>query len=101
MVSFQEMTTEQVRGYVEHAHVLGSPFLYSLNRDRSLYNTELTSTRAILQERYRLHEIPVIGIPYTKMPKMSGASGVMERALRSVRDEGTNEYRHVVGWRRP
>jgi putative sugar O-methyltransferase len=101
MVSFQEMTTAQVRGYVEHAHALGAPFLYSLNRDRSLYNTELTSTRAIIAERYRLHEIPVLGIPYTKMPKMSGASGVMQRALRTVRDENANEYRHGVGWRRP
>jgi hypothetical protein len=101
MVSFQEMTSDQVRGYVEHAHALGAPFLYSLNRDRSLYNTELTSTREIIEERYRLHEIPVIGIPYTKLPKMSGASGVIERALRSVRDDGANEYRHGVGWRRP
>lgn len=100
MVSFQEMTTEQVRGYVHHAHELGAPLLYSLNRDRSLYNTELTSTREIIGERFRLHEVPVLDVPYTKLPPPGAASGLMKRALGAVRDEKANEYRHVVGWRR-
>ncbi len=99
MVSFQEMTTAQVRGYVEHAHDLGSPFLYSLNRDRSLYNPELTSTRAIIGERFRLHEIPVLDLPYTKMPKPAGP-GLVQRTLGTLRAENANEYRHGIGWRR-
>ena len=102
MVSFQEMTTEQVRGYVHHAHALGSPFLYSLNRDRSLYNTELSSVRELLSERYRGHEIPVLELPYTKLPRGSGrGAAFVARALDGVRDATSNEYRHVVGWRRP
>jgi hypothetical protein len=102
MVSFQEMTTQQVRGYVHHAHEIGSPFLYSLNRDRSLYNTELTSVRELLGECYRGHEIPVLDLPYTKLPRaLGGGAGLVERALDSVRDATSNEYRHVVGWRRP
>jgi hypothetical protein len=100
MVSFQEMTTEQVRGYVQHAHDTGSPFLFSLNRDRSLYNSELTSVREIVAERFRPHEIPVLDMPYTKLPRV-GPSGVVERALDRARDPSDNEYRHVVGWRRP
>jgi hypothetical protein len=100
MVSFQEMTTEQVRAYVHHAHQAGSPFLYSLNRDRSLYNTELTSVREIVAERFRPHEIPVLGMPYTKLPRV-GPLGVVERVLENPRDPSANEYRHVVGWRRP
>jgi hypothetical protein len=98
MVSFQEMTTAQVRGYVHHAHEIGSPFLYSLNRDRSLYNTELSSVRDLLAERYRTHEIPLLDLPYTKLPR---AGAFMTRALEGVRDPHSNEYRHVVGWRRP
>lgn len=102
MVSFQEMTTEQVRGYVALAHQIESPFLYSLNRDRSLYNTELSSVRDLLAERYRTHEIPVLDLPYTKLPRAGGrGAGLVERALDGVRDAKSNEYRHVVGWRRP
>jgi hypothetical protein len=100
MVSFQEMTTEQVRGYVRQAHEAGSPFLYSLNRDRSLYNAELSSVREIVAERFRPHQIPVLDMPYTKLPRV-GPSGVVERALDRARDPSANEYRHVVGWRRP
>jgi len=98
MVSFQEMTTAQVRGYVHHAHEIGSPFLYSLNRDRSLYNTELSSVRELLAERYRTHEIPLLDLGYTKLPR---AGDFVTRALEGVRDPRSNEYRHVVGWRRP
>jgi putative sugar O-methyltransferase len=100
MVSFQEMTSEQVRGYVEHAHEVGSPFLYSLNRDRSLYNRELTSVRQIMAARFRLHEIPVLHLPYTKLPRV-GPSGLVERALEQAGDPSGNEYRHIVGWHRP
>jgi hypothetical protein len=100
MVSFQEMTSAQVRGYTHHAHELGAPFLYSLNRDRSLYNTELTSVREIVSERYRVHEIPVLDMPYTKLPR-AGAGGLVDRTLNPLRDPKANEYRHVVGWRRP
>jgi hypothetical protein len=102
MVSFQEMTSEQVRGYVNHAYEIGSPFLYSLNRDRSLYNTELTSVRQILDERYRGHEIPVVDVPYTFLPRPGVAgTGSKQLAMESMRDPASNEYRHVVGWRRP
>jgi hypothetical protein len=100
MVSFQEMTTEQVRGYVQRAHEAGSPFLYSLNRDRSLYNRELTSVREILAERFRPHDIPVLKMPYTKLPRV-GPSGFVERVLEEPRNPSANEYSHVVGWRRP
>jgi len=100
MVSFQEMTSEQVRAYTAQAHALGAPFLYSLNRDRSLYNSELTSVREIIAERYRIHEIPVLDLPYTKLPK-GGPGDTIDRVLSPLRDPKANEYRHVVGWRRP
>ena len=48
MVSFQEMTEAQVVAYIERAHALNCPFVYSLNRDKSSYNPEINSVSEIL-----------------------------------------------------
>lgn len=102
MVSFQEMTSAQVQGYVQHAHAIQCPFVYSLNRDRSLYNTELSSVRDILAARFRLHEVLALDVPYTKLPGASSRrSALVERAISRARSPEANEYRHVIGWRRP
>ena len=90
MVSFQEMTAAQVRGYAALAAAAGCPLLYSLNRERSPYNTELVSVTQELSEHYRLTEIPVLETDYTSaMKKPPKATRMVER----------NElgYRHVVG----
>jgi len=85
MVSFQEMTEEQVTDYVSRAHALNCPFLYSLNRERSAYNRELESVSAIVSRYFWPHEIPVLPVPYTRMMD-EGASA--------------NDYKHLIGWRR-
>ncbi|HEV8396033.1 MAG TPA: putative sugar O-methyltransferase [Vicinamibacterales bacterium] len=90
MVSFQEMTAAQVRGYAALAATAGCPLLYSLNRERSPYNTELVSVTQELAEHYRLTEVPVLETDYTSaMKKPPKATRMVER----------NElgYRHVVG----
>jgi putative sugar O-methyltransferase len=105
-VSFQEMTAAQVEAYVAHAHDLGAPFLYSLNRDRSPYNPQMTSVREILSRWYWPQETTVLpGIQYTQMlPKLSAAGlrALLADAGRKVGKPGKEEfgYRHVVGWRR-
>src|SRR5690606_24439616 len=43
MVSFQEMTSGQVNGYTSRLKDLGCRRIYSLNRDRSSHNTELST----------------------------------------------------------
>jgi hypothetical protein len=87
MVSFQEMTTQQVEAYVRRAHELECPFLYSLNRDRSHYNRELSSVRSILSKYYWPHECKVMPVSYTKM-------------LDEEPEPPEKEYKHVIGWRR-
>ncbi|HTN24344.1 MAG TPA: putative sugar O-methyltransferase [Solirubrobacteraceae bacterium] len=108
MVSFQEMTTEQVEGYVEHAYALGSRYLYSLNRDRSYYNSELSNVSEIVARRFWPHEIPVLEVGYTqvKAPKKTAKvrkAGAALKAKATAKGEDKAlrmDYRHVVGWRR-
>jgi hypothetical protein len=91
-VSFQEMTSAQVEAYCEHAHALGSPYLYSLNRDRGGYNRELSNVHESMARWYWPHEQDLLPVPYTRMLDRAGM-----KAAKSGRE---NRYRHVVGWRR-
>jgi glycosyltransferase involved in cell wall biosynthesis len=90
MVSFQEMTDAQVRGYASVAARAGSPLLYSLNRERSPYNTELVSVSQALADTYTLTEVPLLETDYTSaMKKPPKANRMAERSELS--------YRHLVG----
>ncbi|HET9271255.1 MAG TPA: putative sugar O-methyltransferase [Vicinamibacterales bacterium] len=90
MVSFQEMTDAQVRGYAALAAAAGCPLLYSLNRERSPYNTEIVSVSEALAEHYRLTEVPVLDTDYTSATK---------KPPKAVRMTPRSElgYRHLVG----
>lgn len=87
MVSFQEMTTLQVEAYVRRAYELGCPYFYSLNRDRSRHNQELSNVRSVIGQYYWPHGIDVLPVSYTKM-------------LNEDPDEKNRGYKHVLGWRR-
>jgi putative sugar O-methyltransferase len=85
MVSFQEMTDAQVDAYVERAFALNCPFLYSLNRDRSAYNPEISSVSEILSRYYWPRDVKVLPVPYTKMLDEHPSA---------------TDYKHVIGWKR-
>jgi glycosyltransferase involved in cell wall biosynthesis len=88
------MTDTQVRGYAAMAASAGCPLLYSLNRERSLFNTELISVSEALADYYRLTEVHVLDTDYTgafkKPPKRS-----------TPVDASEPRYRHFVGRRDP
>jgi glycosyltransferase involved in cell wall biosynthesis len=86
MVSFQEMTDAQVRGYVDMAVGANCPLLYSLNRERSMFNTELTSVSEVLSQRYELTEVPVLETDYLHAVKRPKPGPVSKFG-----------YRHLVG----
>ncbi len=94
-VSFQEMTTKQVRDYVEQAARIGCPFLYSYNRDRSIYNHELTNVRHIIREYYRLAELPLLNADYTAAVK---GSPTTENDPPFLKRQRGARYRHVLGY---
>ena len=90
MVSFQEMTDTQVRSYAAMAAASGCPLLYSMNRERSLYNTELVSVSEALADSYTLTEVPVLDTDYTSAFKKP------PKTPRAV-DPSEPRYRHLVG----
>jgi putative sugar O-methyltransferase len=108
MVSFQEMTADQVRAYVEQAWSADSAWLYSLNRERSTYNLELRSASELVASRFDIQEIPVLDVPYTQMlhegPRLPRAQAALRCMLRAVSDgrlpRPVNTYRHLLGRRR-
>lgn len=68
MISFQEMTTQQVTSYVRHLAGMGCSRLYSHNRDRSGHNTELTGVTSIIAENFATpREVEVLGFAYTSL----------------------------------
>ena len=85
MVSFQEMTQEQVTTYVEHAHQVNARFLYSLNKEKSTYNRELESVSAIIERFYWPRTIEVLHVPYQKMLDAKPSA---------------DDYKHTIGWKR-
>jgi len=100
MVSFQEMTSVQVRRYVHRAAEIGCPALYSLNRTRSPYNAELSSVPEILSERYELEEVRVLETDYTRpLPegRLGRARAAAGRAAAGIGLTAYDPYRHLVG----
>ena len=71
MVSFQEMTTAQVDGYVSQFRAWGCPALYSLNRDRSGHNEELTTVSEILAQHYEVERIPILDLQYDQLKPLA------------------------------
>jgi hypothetical protein len=87
MVSFQEMTTEQVDGYARTLRDFGCRRIYSLNKDRSKHNTELSTVSEVLSRYYDLKLIKVCDMQYTQL----GAPGKPAGEL------GVLDYRHYFG----
>lgn len=97
MVSFQEMTTEQVREYARWLYDHGAQTVYSLNRDRSRYNDELSSVRELLGERFWLEEPFVLPHQYLEQPKSKEQPRLPRPGLDDPAADGANRYRHVIG----
>jgi SAM-dependent methyltransferase len=76
--SMQEMTTPQVREYLDFVQKTCAGTLYSCNQDRLAQNQELSSLQAMLTERFELTEV------YT------------EQRLRNTVKTGLNKVRRIA-----
>jgi putative sugar O-methyltransferase len=102
MASFQEMTSEQIRQYVRKIYELGCPVFYSMNRDRSPHNRQLTTVSSILAEYYRIRFVEVLGVPYTdlKRPSLRKTIKTFSRKLLGQhRASSVFDYSHLIGVR--
>lgn len=118
MVSFQEMTTEQVAAYLKRLTELGCSVLYSHNRDRSKHNSQLTAVGVLLKRHFQLlEEIEVLPVSYTtlalpsklpplRIPRTLNPYAFAREMMRSLvnvmtantpRKYSPMNYRHLVG----
>jgi putative sugar O-methyltransferase len=105
MVSFQEMTSEQVEGYVSHVHAISCPYLYSLNRERSAYNPQIDNVHEIIGRWYEPHDVEVLPVSYVHMldtdkPKKPPKPGKPGKPRPSKPERKQSDYRHILGSRR-
>ena len=82
------MTTEQVDGYIRQLKEFGCKRIYSMNRDRSKHNSQLTAVSEILEKYYNYQLIHVLDIQYTQLRPPS----------KPPRGMNIQDYRHYFGW---
>jgi hypothetical protein len=92
MCSFQEMTTQQVTDYVDRMAQLGCTRLYSLNRDHSKHNPELSLVSTIVGGRYDLTPIALLPTEYCSV----GAKLTKAKAGEAAANNPST-YRHFAG----
>lgn len=102
MVSFQEMTTAQVEDYASKLAEAGVN-LYSLNRDRSPNNSELTFVSSVVNKYYNVSEVNVLDVPYYHLKPSAAkwyrkaAKKILSRFGIKNKGRGIHEYRHLRG----
>ncbi|KKW35734.1 hypothetical protein A2852_01335 [Candidatus Adlerbacteria bacterium RIFCSPHIGHO2_01_FULL_54_23] len=101
MVSFQEMRDEQALSYVKQLAKWGCPRLYSLNRDRSPNNAQISSVGDIISKYYKNEEQFILPVPYhaLHLPKKSllwRFKQWIKAAVGYRRARGPLEYRHIA-----
>ena len=89
MVSFQEMTSGQVKTYVDLLESLKCQRLYSLNRDRSPHNDELSTVTEIISTKYKPKLIRLLDVEYHSV------SSKNPRIL-DFENLGVSQYRHIA-----
>lgn len=112
MVSFQEMTTDQVQGYVSWLFDNGCESLYSHNRARSAHNNQLSDVSVLLDKGFEMKQVTVLPVPYTVLdlprpmawsaePKKM-ARQIIQRMAAPIKKAANShlDYRHLIGSRR-
>jgi hypothetical protein len=94
IASFQEMTSAQVSSYAALAARGRCPVVYSLNRERSPYNAELSAVSELLAAHYDLTDVSPLETPYTSAMKKPPR---VKKTNDPPKDVESLAYRHLVG----
>ena len=96
------MTTAQVESYIAQAHAWGIPHLYSINRDHSPNNPELTRVSSILSAYYQvMFDEPSLEVKpavrgFSPGSIFARAKILVKKAVSSQK-ENPHTYRHMIG----
>lgn len=105
-VAFQEMSAKQVAEYIGRAREWQTPYVYSMNRDRSPYNTdEMTTVSEVMSEFYDVRDIEVLPVPIHNFNfKSPSPWTILKRGIKRLlgmeQKKGVQEYRHLIGYAR-
>lgn len=99
MVSFQEMTSSQVEGYIKKSSSWGVKKIYSLNRDRSPNNTQLATVSSILKKYFHIKNIGLFKLQYLQLnypTKFSQLINLATKLTRKKSNLGIYNYQHLL-----
>lgn len=101
--SFQEMTTAQVDGYVGGLRGMGCPILYSMNRDHSPNNDELTTVRSVIKNYYAVAYDVLAGAGHFPPSRRLNAGSGWKKKIKNLlgsfaptKKGGARAYRHII-----
>ena len=105
MVSFQEMTKDQVNNYLENLIRINCNYIYSHNRDRSKYNVQIESVRKCIKEYFKIDEYKLLPQTYVEFGRVLEKNYLIRSSVKRMKEFfGINHYtnnpfryRHVLG----
>ena len=83
-----------------------TPYVYSMNRDRSPYNTDdMTTVSEVISKFYDVRNIEVLPIPihnfnFSAPSLWTNIKRTLKRFLGREQKKGVQEYRHLIGYAR-
>ncbi|MBK65676.1 MAG: hypothetical protein CL769_01785 [Chloroflexi bacterium] len=103
--SFQEMSSGQVKSYIEKVYNQKSNYIYSLNRNLNKNNNLLTdSVSNTISSFYKINELNLLNIPYTDVDvrnnnesKKIKLKNLVKKILMKTQEPQNHSYQHFFG----
>lgn len=67
MLSFEDMSSEQISQYLNWLHMSNVGLIYSHNRVKSPHNNQLSNVQDLMKSRFTVNEIEILNIAYTEL----------------------------------
>ena len=105
MISFQEMTSDQVDSYLKWLKKIDCKKIYSFNRKKSKYNNQINDVIKQIENYYNVKEIKVLNEQYIDLPRRTKSKNIITKMFFGLKNiiniykikNNSNRYRHIVG----